>query len=311
MNLELKEMYDIKNIIKKRARYQKVMLIYDDSVSEIETRDIYELIREDCIYNQSSVSILDKNELMNGYRLIIYYMRGENFLNLGIQTNEFVNVYIPNDKNILPFFIDDNFELSDKNDFLILNSIELDNAFLTSIYFNRVFNYLNNVIYNMEKLNIYDSIDMDKILQDPINVLKNERINTKFIDLMIIKQTGLYIELLPLLDFVLLVGFELFAKSIREKTFSMIDVYKVAQNDDKKINKYFDIMSNYSMLEVLNLNFHCVSNFIQTNKSYVLKLLIDNYTYEVVDNVIGCIKEFAKEDDGILGSMYFYNIFST
>ena len=63
------------------AKYQKVMLLYDDSVSNIQIQEVYHSIKGICVYNQSEIASLDKNEIFNGYKLIIYFCSVDGFFN--------------------------------------------------------------------------------------------------------------------------------------------------------------------------------------------------------------------------------------
>ena len=42
---------EIKNIVQEKAKYQKVMVLFDENVSNIETQSIYQEIKDICIYN--------------------------------------------------------------------------------------------------------------------------------------------------------------------------------------------------------------------------------------------------------------------
>ena len=71
---------ELKKIIEINAKYQKVMLLFDDSVSNVEIREVYDTIKQDCIYNQSNILELDDKEIFNGYKLIIYFCSADGFL---------------------------------------------------------------------------------------------------------------------------------------------------------------------------------------------------------------------------------------
>ena len=50
---------EIKNIVQTKAKYQKVMLLYDENVSSIDIAKIYNSIKELCIYNQCNIDDID------------------------------------------------------------------------------------------------------------------------------------------------------------------------------------------------------------------------------------------------------------
>lgn len=325
MNIELKEMIDIKKIVINKAKYQKVMLLHDDSVSKVQTRDIYELIKKDCIYNEMNIDNINQQEIMNGYKLVIFYMSGQKFLNLDFKKDEFVNIFIPTDNYILPFVYDsakcqekimggklcNNMSkgFSDGN-YLILNSEDIDLTVFSSVYFNRVYTYISNLIYNTHSEINFDKFDNILFNKDIVDILNKEDNNLCFVDVEIIKQYNLNIRDLVLLDYILLVAFDVFVKAIKEKTLSMIDVYKVAQNDNDKINDFYEMMNNYDLIERLNLNFNCLTNIIKVNKENVLELITSSYEEEDVIKIIEAVRNFSKNNDGILSFMYFYNVFS-
>ena len=325
MNIELKEMIDIKKIVINKAKYQKVMLLYDDSVSRVETRDIYELIKKDCIYNEMNINNVDQQELMNGYKLVIFYMSGQKFLNFDLKKDEFVNIFIPTDNYILPF-VYDNEKCRDKimsgrlsnntskgfsdGNYLILNSEDIDLTVFSSVYFNRVYTYISDLIYHTHSEINFDKLDNILFNKNIVDILNKEDNNLRFVDVEIIKQNNLIIRDLVLLDYILLVAFVVFVKAIKDKTLSMIDVYKVAQNDNDKINHFYEMMNNYTLIERLNLNFNCLTNIIKANKENVLELITNSYEEEDVMKIIEAVRNFSKNCDGILGFMYFYNVFS-
>ncbi len=310
MNIQIKEMIDIKNIVKTKAKYQKVMLLFDESVGNVEIKDVYELIKTDCIFNQMSVNNLDIQELMNGYKLIIYYMTGNSFLHLDFYIDEFVNIFVPTDAYVLPFFMDRKMSLSENKDYLIIENKDIDFSFVSSLYFNRVFKAFFNVLYNTEERIDFVNIDTNYLKTNIVEILNTQNFDGEFVDLKIIKQAEVEIEMLPVLDFVLLVALELFLKNIRNKSLSLIDVYKLAQNDDKKINIYYEMMNNFSLLEILNLNFNCLLNLIKISKEHILEILQYECGEFELEEILKIIRSYATNDEGLLGYMYFYDIFS-
>ena len=65
------KLQEVKKIILQKAKFQKVMLLFDDSVSNFEIAEIYNEIKEFCVYNQSNISSLKEDEIFDGYRFFI------------------------------------------------------------------------------------------------------------------------------------------------------------------------------------------------------------------------------------------------
>lgn len=307
MIVELKEMIEIKKIVQDKARYQKVLLLYDESVSNGEIKDIYELIREDCIYNQMQVDFIDENEIMNGYRIIIYYMSANSFNKLNFHRNEFINIMLTKDNQILPFLLDEKKKINFNNDYFYFDN-KVNFSLITSVYFNRIYRYLQSVIYNLNESIDIDKIEIQNLSYNFLTILSKQNVELSFLDLMILCKTNLSFEYLSLLDYVLLVSLEIFLLSIRNKTLTMVDVFKLAENDSEKINKFYEMMNNTALLEVLNLNFNFAINLIRDAKNSILELVevfdLDNDIKIVMDS----LKNFACQDNELLGYMFFYNI---
>ena len=95
-------------IVNKYAKYQKVMVVYDNSVNNANLLQIYELIGANCVFNKLNMTIEDYSELNNGYKLLIFLCEADSFINFEFDVGEFINVFIPTDNAVLPFFLKGN-----------------------------------------------------------------------------------------------------------------------------------------------------------------------------------------------------------
>ena len=98
--------FGIKDIIERRSKYQKVMLIYDNNITNADILEIYDKIKELCIFNKLNIDTeRDRfDEIFDGYRTIIFFCSANSFLNINVDRTEFINIYVPIDSHVLPFF---------------------------------------------------------------------------------------------------------------------------------------------------------------------------------------------------------------
>ncbi|MBR2970100.1 MAG: hypothetical protein IKC49_03495, partial [Clostridia bacterium] len=147
-----RELSNLRELVADRAKYQKVMLLYDQNISNIEINDIYREIREDCIFNQMDISNIDYNVIYNGYKLLIFYCSTNSFLSLDIRLDEFENIFIPIDQAILPYYLDMNYRRRDSNDILIVKNYCTNRHMTASVNLNNFLHYLKSFFV----INIYD-----------------------------------------------------------------------------------------------------------------------------------------------------------
>lgn len=311
MKMQIKNLIDIKEIVIKKARYQKVMILYDESVTLNQIRDIYELIRNDCIYNQMETSKIDTKEIFNGYKLIIYYMTAESYVKLKFDKTEFINIMIAMGNYVLPFLIQEDMTINKREDFLILNNNFIGDSLTTSLYFNQVYRCFENVVYNLNENVEFFAFQSENIQTDFLQFMSKQNQNMKFLDVEILRETNLETSILPLLDYIILSALETFVVAVRKRTLSMVDVYKVAQNDEVRINKYYEMMNNVALLEIINMKFNYLVDLINQSKKQIYELNYEGFDKHTADFVIENIKEFAQKDNKILGYLYFYNVFES
>ena len=84
---------ELKSIIAQKAKYQKVMLLHDDTVSNAQINKLYENVKELCVYNQVDISAIEESEIYNGYKALIYFCSTDSFLKIKFDVDEFVNIF--------------------------------------------------------------------------------------------------------------------------------------------------------------------------------------------------------------------------
>jgi len=308
------EIKDIVKIINTKAKYQKVMLIHDDSVTNAEILNIYESIKEICIYNQVDIS-RDSDiyaKVNDGYRVLIFMCGVDKFLSLKIDRYEFVNVYIPTDNSLLPYFLDFKMKLRDVEDYLVLNSTAVDVSAITSLYFNKFYNYLRNLV--IMKPNNFDfsfshEITTNKVLEglDELKLCEFD-----FSDVELIAKSQISYDRLPLVDYILITALTVLIRAVKTHTLSLVDVYKSAGDDYALIDKFYAMYHNESLIGLINLNFYYLSTAVERTREKILEILTVSYQYDKreLDKLVNQIKAYSKADKGIFGYLYLYNIFS-
>lgn len=302
---------EIKNIVQTKAKYQKVMLLFDENVSSIEIANIYNNIKELCIYNQCNIDKIDINEIYNGYRLLIYYCNAEKFLNLNIQTDEFVNVFCPISDAILPFFLNNNNLKSSADNYLIIDNSKLDISMMTSMCFNKFYHYISGLLGMKNKTYNFD-INNNEITQyNTIKTINEIEEDLVFIDVDILKKTKLSYKYLPLIDLILINAFLLVITSIKNQNYMLVDVYKSVKEDESLIEKFYKLYNNETFTNIIILNYNCLYNYCIRTKQKILECFnIYDISQTEIEKVITMVKDYAKKDTGLLSYTYLYNVFS-
>ena len=71
---------DLLQIISNKAKYQKVLLIYDNTVSSLQINELYTNIKNLCIFNKMEINSIDENEYFNCYKMLIFYCNTTNLI---------------------------------------------------------------------------------------------------------------------------------------------------------------------------------------------------------------------------------------
>ena len=309
MNILFKKPYEeLKSIVKKNAKYQKVMLIYDHSVSQIDIDKFHNIIKNECVYNEMNVDNLDEKEIFNGYRLIIFCCLASSFLNVKFDLEEFVCVFLPQDNNFLPFFANNNNQILQGNHYLFINN-SMDTNLWISVFFNRFFNYLTDIM-ETQTSDIEFKFNEETNAHGIENVMNDLPRDFKFYDVEILKKSQLDIEALPIVCLILVDAILVMLEAIKRKNLMLVDAYKVCGDDNNMINKLYALANNRAFLALLEMNYKCLSFVCEKTKIKILDLIPcdDNYL-DKANEFICEIKEVAKNNYGVLGYLYLYNVF--
>ncbi len=331
----LKDVESVRPIIEECAKYQKVMLIYDESVSMVQVSDIYEQVRDLCIFNKIDITA-DKSELNNGYRLLIFLCSGDSFLRFSAPLGEFVNIFLPTDSCILPFFLQ-GYHLAERDDYLILKQNRTDLNVFSSMIFNQFLLQFQSIIGITEQEGddekfLFSEEFTQKSAIKLINSVKNKE-NLKFFDLELLVASNMDYRDTMLLDYVLLCACSVFIQSVSGGQLALTDVYKVAKDDCGLVDKFYAMSQNTYLIEMTRLNSHYLNRICERAKQEVLSLLAlsklnmldlaslsifrenqstdgrnDTSGHEHIARLIKSIKQALPNNDSLLGYLYFYDV---
>ena len=302
---------EIKNVIEIKAKYQKVMLLYDENVSNCLKGDIYNEIKELCIYNEMDINNINEQEIFNGYKAIIYLCFTNSFLKCSFNRSEFVNLYCPLDEFLLPYFISSDNKIAVGNNFLFLQSMNVDSLMIVSIYFNRFFNYLNELIMNGNRELDFGLEEKEITIYNMIESLQRFNDNSSFVDLDVIKKTGIAYEDVAVVDLMLINSFYVLITSIKNNSVMLVDSYKGAKDDYELLDKIYKIYNDETFKNMVTLNYNFLYNFLNKTKQNILELInIVDFNVQDIDNKIKKLKSYAKESNNLISYLYVYNIFN-
>ena len=289
------------------------MLLYDDNVSSITIRNIYDDIKELCIYNQADMSRCDDIESMlnDGYRLVIYCCGVDNFIMKNFSRSDYINVFIPQDNSLLPYYLNNNWEIIRSDDYIVRLD-NMDTSAMGSIYFNKAFNSLRNLMtMSSSKVSIEFSPEINNmfILQE-MDRLQDSKM--KFVDVDILKCCGVHYDQLPLVDYILLSALLTLVQGIKSRSLSLVDVYKSAGDDYSMIDRFYAMYNNESLIGLINLNFYYISNMLERTRDKLLDMVsvCCECSESTIDDIIDKIRQYSKQDNGVIGYLYLYNLFT-
>ena len=295
-------------LVDKYAKYQKVMLIYDDSVSNIITSEIYNKIKEICIFNQCKQSELN-NEIFNGYKMLVFVCSSDSFLNLNVNIDEFMNVFCSTDGNVFPFLINSNNKLNKNENYIITNKNVLDVSMMASLIFNKFFNLINNL--NCIDLGLADrNFCIEDIELEQTFKLENINDNDEFIDLDILRKCELNYKSLPVIDMILIDAFLVVFQGIKQQQLSLVDIYKSCKEDYDKVDKFYAMFENENFSSVVKLNFSFLTGLLLKYKSKIKDCLdVVELDEDEIQDVIIKVKNYCKNNNSILSYLYLFNVF--
>ena len=317
---------DFKTIVERYAKFQKVMLVYDDTVSQIDLQKLHECIKEICIFNKMFIQSLNDNEICNGYKLLIFVCSADSFLKINFSLEDYVNVFIPTSNEILPFFVNNEFECQfaknldelalDNNanlnntNFIFVNAGIDENIFF-SFYFNNFVHCLNSIFFNMKEI-VVASTNKGKIkdieffsLQTELNFLIDD---VEYLDIKILKHLNLEYKFLPYIDYYLLLAFSVLISAIKQKSLNLVDVYKGAKENYNLIDNFYAKLNDNSFFQLLNLNFFNLKQILTTSFQNLCKLSLNAISFKDVKLILNGLKDYCKFDNGIFVYLYLFNI---
>lgn len=300
---------NLQNVIEAKAKFQKVLLIYDEQVPSAELNKIANTIKTHCVFNQVFVDNITEAEIYNGYKLLVFFCSAKRFFKLNFNLADCINFFIPTDCNYLPFFVDSNFNLSTQNNYLFLSNNAIDENIIFSCLFNCVYSAFNALAFNSEIAN--KKLDLSHITQQSVLNLLQQFENEQFIDFKILKQLNLDYENLPMVDYFLLLALDAFTTSIKDNNLSLTDVYKNLKSDYAKINKFYSICENKTFLQAVNLNFFYLNALIKQCVGYLNKIfdITNIFNKRNVNNILSQLKNYATQDNLLLNYLFLYNVF--
>lgn len=300
---------DIKNIVYAKARYQKVMLLTDENSSVDLVAKIYQEVKDFCIFNKCNITKLD-NEIFNGYRIVIYLVSAQNYLNCNINKSEFINVIIAQQTSLLPYFLDKSCGIEKQENYLTLMHNGLDLNMLSSIYFNAFYNYFQNLTTG-QSIDEFFSLAREEITQQNLfKVLERLDKNFVFLDMAIIKQSNVSLSSVGIMDLILINAFITLICNIKQQNLMLVDTYKAAREDMALTEKFYRQHFNQTFHQLVILNYNCLINFANKTKEKILEILsFSKQNKDDVNLLISEVKNYSKFNEDACGYLYLYNLF--
>jgi len=304
LDYSTKEMF---KIIEGKAKFQKVMLLFDDEISNLEIAEIYNEIKDICVYNQCNVNSLDVNEIYNGYRAVIYMCSCESYSKLDFDKSEFINLCVVKNYDILPYCINSNLKMLTENIYIFCSHVGVDLNLQASFYFNHFYNYFNKVLKCDYSLN---NMDFEKNIANIFSLqeLVKEYIDFEFIDYDILKNTNIEYKKFWLVYLILIDAFIMFLTCVKSKNLMLVDIYKTCKEDYAALDKFY-IMANNDATSLINLNYNNLLNLCMKTKNKILDCCgVVDISDEMIKFVIKELKEYTKNCNGSLCYLYLYDL---
>ena len=292
-------------LVEKYAKYQKVMIIYDQNVSNSDLSSITNKIKEFTFYNAMEIENKNIKEIFDGYKMLIFLCSADSFLKFDYNIDEFVNLFILQDENILPFCLSQQKHRAEKT-ILISNTTRVDKSACSSLLFANFYNYFTRLYTQQEEEN---EIEIAEISQrGVISCLNNIMSDIEFADIDILQKTGLNYADLPLVNYLLLAGFEAFVVGAKQRNLAITDLYKEINNDQNLIEKFFALSQNDAIFLLIDYNFSILQQKIISAMSSV-KNFVQTFDRTKISQMVLKIKEYCKNCSSILNYLYLYDVF--
>lgn len=302
---------NILKIVENKAKYQKVMLIYDDSINNVYLDDFLRSFRNICIVNAMNINCIDEGELYNGYRLIIWLCEVDSFLTNNVKRNEFVNIYCCTSNTSLPYFINENNLFEKTNDFLLIRQESVDLNLLSSLYFNNFCNYFIRLVTAQQTKYNNTFFRKEITAKDLLLEMDKTQNNLKFYDIEILKSEKICVENLQLVELVIVDAILIFLNAMKNKELELVDFYKEIKHDERLIDKCYAYINNDILKNLINLNFFCIYNTCQETKTRILEVLQVSNAFKLdnVNSLVNKIKNYCKHCNELFCLLYIYNVF--
>lgn len=301
------EYNQIRKIVETRAKYQKILLIHDEYVSETEISNIYQQVKGLCVFNRIQLG-QDASEIYNGYKLLIFVMSANSFLKFNYDIEEFACVFIPQTEHILPFFLNNDCQRSEGERYLLISNPIADTNAISSLYFNSFFNYLNDLLCFQFASKHLDFSEKEISQVNIIKSIEQTDVELQFIDIKLAKEKSIDYEQIVILDFVLICAIMCVINAIGNKSVELVDFYKTCKEDLDCVDKYYAMQNNQSLIKVVELNFNFLFNACVKTKEKILSFIF-NFANDNVLDIIDKVKQFSQHDKGLIGYLYLYNVF--
>lgn len=298
----------IKQLVERYSKYQKVMLVYDEFVSNSQINEIYLEIKDDCVFNKCEIKKLG-NEIFDGYKLLIFLTSANNYLDINLNLDEFFCIFCPTDKNILPFLLFNSLPTT-VNGVVLQSPDYLETGLHSSLCLNRLLSHLSRLFNQLPTSQNFDYLDQEINQTEMVKNLFLFEGDLFFVDVDIIKKTKIDYKHLQLVDLMIVNALQLVFESIKNKMFSIVDVYKIAKDNTALVEKFYAISQNQAFFDLVNLNYNFLLRFVAKTKQRILDSIDCFETSEKeIQFVSQGICEYAKNNSGIISYLYFYGAF--
>lgn len=293
------------SLVEKCAKYQKVLLVYSAQATDSKILDIYNAIKDSVIFNKVDSKLFTNDLVSDGYRMIIFLTTGIELTRFKYNTQDFINVYLPINNEVLPFY----YIMGDTEGYILFEERAIDLNIYSFLYFHGVLDYLSELKAGNSKI-LLPAVNTNYSLESSLELLNNSNLSS-FVDLEFIVENDLEYSALSYIHIFILDGLMQFVTSVNNKELQMIDVYKYHGDDNEMIDRLYKIYSNYNYFKLLKLNFNQILNKIGETKRNII-FLIDNSNFSNelnYDDLMNKLKNFCSKKDELI-ELYLYDIFA-
>ena len=292
----------LSSFIEQTAKYQKVMLVFDDCVTNAQILQVYEAVKSTCIFNKCYFKEVDE-QIYNGYKTIIFMCGANAFLSLNLSLEEFNCAFISMDNSLTCFL-----KYNNNKNVLFLNS-GMDISAVTTVLFNKLIVYLSelaigqNASFNLPELN---SVTQQGIL----NFFNAANVNS-FVDLEILKQQNIDYQYLPIIDHILIDALNMLLNNFLNNSMQYVDFYKSIKDDAQLIDKFYSLSCNNTLK--IAMEYNC-SNIKLAFSEIYFNLNKINYCFLKINNkklaeILKKLKNYTKNCTNLLANLYLHNLF--